>query len=59
MMENGYDGIVLAKAGLNRLAMEDLNLYEFSITEMIPSPCQGVLAVEIRNDREDLQKMMD
>ena len=58
MKENGYDGIVLAKAGLNRLGIDNLKLYEFPIEEMIPSPCQGILAVEIRKDRTDLQMML-
>ena len=58
MKENGYDGIILAKAGLNRLNIQDCGMYEFSIDQMIPSPCQGVLAVEIREDRKDLYALM-
>lgn len=58
MQENGYDGIILAQAGLNRLGIHDLKTDVFSIDEMIPSPCQGILAVEIRQDRVDLQQMM-
>lgn len=59
MKENDYDGIVLAKAGLNRLKIEDLNVVDLSVDQMIPSPCQGALAIEIRKDRTDLQELMN
>lgn len=47
-----YDAIVMAKAGLSRLGADtsDLILRTFSEDEMIPAPCQGILAVECRMD---------
>ncbi|MGM9941972.1 MAG: hydroxymethylbilane synthase [Bulleidia sp.] len=59
MKENGYDGIILAKAGLNRLAIHDLHVVDLSVDQMIPSPCQGALAIEIRKDRKDLSDLME
>lgn len=46
--ENGYDGVILAAAGLNRLGL----LYDgvvFSIEEMLPAPAQGILGLETRS----------
>lgn len=47
-----YDGIVLAKAGLDRLRpdLTGLTVHEFSPDEMIPAACQGILAIECRAD---------
>lgn len=43
-----YDAIVLAAAGLKRLGMEHVIDRYFSVQEIIPSACQGVLAVQAR-----------
>lgn len=50
-----YDAIVMAQAGLLRLEADtsDLILRTFSKDEMIPAPCQGILAVECRADDEE------
>lgn len=52
--EHGYDGIVLAAAGLLRLDMEKEITSYFSLDEMLPAPAQGALAVQCREDRGDL-----
>ncbi len=48
------DGIILAAAGLKRLGREDEISQYFSIDEMIPSPAQGILAIELREDNDKL-----
>ena len=50
-----YDAIVMAKAGLLRFEADTsgLILKTFSEDEMIPAPCQGILAVECRADDEE------
>ncbi|MCL5056001.1 MAG: hydroxymethylbilane synthase [Firmicutes bacterium] len=51
--EGKYSGIILAKAGLNRLGIKRGT--PISRTIMLPSPAQGALAVEMRrNDTEIL-----
>ncbi|MGN1203085.1 MAG: hydroxymethylbilane synthase, partial [Eubacterium sp.] len=50
-----YDGIILAKAGLDRLNadMYDFDVRIFDADEFLPSACQGIMAVECReNDKE-------
>ena len=60
LREGRYDGIVLAKAGLDRLNIDPenpeaditgLHMHIFGIGEMIPAPCQGILAVECRDPK--------
>ena len=53
------DGIVLAAAGIKRLGMESLITCYFDIDEMIPSPAQGILALECRSDDTVLKEMLD
>jgi len=54
MGERGLDGIVLAAAGLRRLHEEGRITEYFSIEELVPAPCQGTIAVEIRADDHDV-----
>lgn len=52
---NEYDGIVLAKAGLDRLHIfesvsEKFDVEVFDADKLIPAACQGIIAVEARED---------
>lgn len=61
LRDENYDAIVLAKAGISRL---NLDLSEFHIeviepnAELVPSPAQGVLAVQIREEDEELKQKL-
>lgn len=46
--EGQYDAIVLACAGLNRLAQQSRIAMRFDLREMLPAPGQGALAIEAR-----------
>ncbi|SFE24153.1 hydroxymethylbilane synthase [Peptostreptococcus sp. D1] len=59
MIKEDLDGIILAASGIKRLGKDNLNVYYFSYEEMIPSPAQGALAIEIRKERKDLIKLFD
>lgn len=53
--EDHYDAIVLAQAGLTRLALENRIRHCFSLNELMPAVGQGALAIECRtNDKEIL-----
>ncbi len=43
-----YDAIVLAEAGLNRLGCATPGRFAISVTDLVPSPAQGALAIECR-----------
>jgi hydroxymethylbilane synthase len=45
-----YDAIVLAAAGLNRLALGDRIAQQFDPAEFLPAPGQGAMAIECRAD---------
>lgn len=44
------DAIVIACAGLNRLGMADKISVELPLSEFVPAPAQGALAVQTRSD---------
>lgn len=57
MLAGEYDAIILAKAGINRLAceldksiLESIYIEDMPIDDFIPSACQGILAAEYRRD---------
>ena len=52
------DGILLAKAGLERLGLSDHITDVISPDVMLPAIGQGVIAVECREDRQDLIKIL-
>ncbi len=45
-----YDAIVLAEAGLDRLAMRDSITEQLSLIVMLPAPAQGALGIQCRAD---------
>ncbi len=55
-----YDAIVLAAAGLERLALnlDDLGIFVLEPELLIPAPAQGALALEIRREDEDLASLL-
>ncbi len=57
-----YDAIMLAKAGLDRLAIDlsEFHVEELEPMDFIPAPAQGVLAIQIReNDKELSDALQD
>lgn len=53
------DGIVLAASGVIRADLEDKITEYLPVDLMIPAPAQGALALEIRENDEELEKMID
>ena len=49
-----YDAIILAKAGLSSLNLDNEITQEFSNNELIPSAGQGTIAVQCRKDDTDI-----
>ena len=56
--EGLYDAIILSKAGIDSLNLNDHITQEFSIEEIIPSAGQGVIAVQCRNDDKDVKEIL-
>jgi len=56
----GYDAILLAKAGVNRLNLDlsDLHVEVLDPTVFVPAPAQGVLGLQIRNEDSRLAEIL-
>lgn len=50
--QQGYDALVLAAAGLERLGLSDVPRVSIPVDALLPAPGQGALALEARADDE-------
>jgi hydroxymethylbilane synthase len=59
--ERNAGGVILAAAGLARLGLTDLPAHPVSADILIPAPCQGTLALEVRagSPAEELVRALD
>jgi hydroxymethylbilane synthase len=55
--EGGYDGVVLAQAGINRLGL-DVKVSKLSIIDFPPSPGQGAIGIVSRSDDTKTNSML-
>lgn len=61
MLSHGYDGTVLAAAGIERLHLESNHIYTIiplSCDDMIPAPAQGILGGQIRIGDENMLSLI-
>ena len=56
--ENLYDAIILSYAGINSLGLNKNISQTFSTTEIIPCAGQGVIALQCRNNDEDVIQLL-
>ncbi|MDA9063096.1 hydroxymethylbilane synthase [Candidatus Pelagibacter sp.] len=56
--ENLYDAIILSYAGINSLGLDKNISQTFSTTEIIPCAGQGVIALQCRNNDEELIELL-
>jgi hydroxymethylbilane synthase len=56
--EGQYDAAVLARAGLERLGLDDHVTDRFDPGVMLPAPGQGALAVQCRGDDDDTLELL-
>jgi hydroxymethylbilane synthase len=57
-IDEGFDAVVLAHAGLRRLGLTDKVAQVFSIEEMLPAVAQGALAIEARQDDAETMRRL-
>jgi len=60
LRDEDFDAIMIAKAGVQRLGIDlsEFHVEELEPMEFIPSPAQGVLAIQIRENDTDLFKKL-
>ena len=56
--EGYFDGLVVAKAAINRLGLQQ-NSYEFSIDEMLPAASQGHIATECLSSNKEIIETLE
>jgi hydroxymethylbilane synthase len=56
--ENLYDAIILSYAGINSLGLNQNISQTFSTNEIIPCAGQGVIALQCRNNDEELMQLL-
>lgn len=52
--KENLDGVILAKAGLVRAGLDKKINFDLDPHIFVPSPCQGILGIEIRKEDENL-----
>lgn len=57
--DENLDGIVLAASGIIRAGMKDKINYFFDKDIILPAPSQGILAIQIRKDNFEVEKICD
>ena len=57
-IDEGFDAVVLAHAGLRRLGLTDKVAQVFSTEEMLPAVAQGALAIEARQDDAEILRLL-
>lgn len=60
LLAGEYDGIILAKAGLDRLKpnLSRFDVSIFTAEEIIPAACQGMIAVECRKEDAEMLSLL-
>lgn len=57
----GFDAIILSRAAIDRLDLNDGlegRIIDLNEDEFLPSPCQGVIALEINKNNHELKQML-
>ena len=57
VLNGEYDATLLAMAGLNRLGIKK-NIRPLSLTEFIPAPGQGIIAIVVREDDKEAIELL-
>ena len=59
-LENGeYDAILLSKAGINALGFNKKISQEFNVNELIPCAGQGIIAMQCRDNDNEMKYMLE
>lgn len=58
LVDNNYDGIIMATAALERLEITDQLTTELPPERFIPAVGQGAIGIEIRQGREDIEALL-
>ena len=57
--EGNYDAVILSKAGINSLDLNDKITEEFSTDELIPCAGQGIIAIQCRENDFEMKELLE
>ena len=57
--EGNYDAIILSKAGINGLNLNNKITEEFTIDELIPCAGQGIIAIQCRDNDVEIKELLE
>ena len=57
--EGNYDAIILSKAGINKLNLNNKITEEFNIDEVIPCAGQGIIAIQCRENDIEMKELLE
>ena len=59
-LEKGeYDAIILSKAGVDALNLQHKISQEFSVDELVPCAGQGIIAIQCREDDNEIKNLLE
>ncbi len=58
LASGGYDGLVLARAGMNRLALVNEQCHTLALDVCVPAPGQGALAIEANTNHPAIVELL-
>jgi hydroxymethylbilane synthase len=58
LRDGEFDAMVVAAAGLRRLGFGQLPFESIDYADMVPSPAQGALAIQVSQDRQDVHDLI-
>ena len=59
-LENGeFDAILLSKAGIDSLKLQNKITQEFSVDELIPCAGQGIIAIQCKKNDSDIIDLLE
>ena len=57
--DNEYDAIILSKAGIESLNLQEKITEEFTVEKLIPCAGQGIIAIQCREDDNEIKKLLE
>ena len=58
LKEEDIDAIIMARAALVRLELNEVRYYTFDVDEMIPAVGQGAVGIQLREDDDEVHKLV-
>ena len=58
-LENKYDAIILSKAGIDSLNLQNKITDEFDVAKLVPCAGQGIIAIQCNENNQDILRLIE